>query len=185
MTLRSKGPFHRHNHQFSAACVMLHTNLRQKRGNFFCSKRYFRCFCTQFKGVRIRCQGILAIHNRLGIQSAFFAVHCKRSVLLTGRRRGKLFTKSNEEAWQNRSDTTKAATPSAANRQGNEKISRPAIRKAADPLRLRCICITAPFSVRNPRQLPLGHRPRWYRAAVASASSQAPADDRSGAARFP
>ena len=103
----------------------------------------------------------------------------------TRRRSGKLFTKSNEEAWQNRSDTTKAATPSAANRQGNEKISRPAIRKAADPLRLRCICITAPFSVRNPRQLLLGHRPRWYRAAVASASSQAPADDRSGAARFP
>ena len=102
----------------------------------------------------------------------------------TGRRRGKLFTKSNEEALQNRSDTTKAAMPSAANRQGNEKISRPAIRKAADPLRLRCICITAPFLARNPRQLPLGHRPRWYRAAVASASSQAPADDRSGAARF-
>ena len=103
----------------------------------------------------------------------------------TGRRRGKLFTKSNEEAWQNRSDTTKAAMPPAVNRQGNERISRPAIRKAADPLLLRCICITAPFSVRNPRQLPLGHRPRWYRAAVASASSQAPADDRSGAARFP
>ena len=103
----------------------------------------------------------------------------------TGRRRGKLFTKPNEEAWQNRSDTTKAAMPSAANRQGNEKISRPAIRKAADPLRLRCICITAPFLARNPRQLPLGHRPRWYRAAVASVSSQAPADDRSGAARFP
>lgn len=103
----------------------------------------------------------------------------------TGRRRGKLFTKSNEEAWRNRSDTTKAATPSAANRQGDEKISRPAICKAADPLLLRCICITVPFSARNPRQLLLGHRPRWYRAAVASASSQAPADDRSGAARFP
>lgn len=78
----------------------------------------------------------------------------------TGRRRGKLFTKSNEEAWQNRSDTTKAATPSAANRKADERISRPAIRKAADPLLLRCICITVPFSVRNPRQLPLGHRPR-------------------------
>ena len=103
----------------------------------------------------------------------------------TGRRRGKLFTKSNEEAWQNRSDTTKAAMPPTANRKADEKISRPAIRKAADPLLLRCICITAPFLARNPRQLPLGHRPRWYRAAVASASSQAPADDRSGAARFP
>ena len=73
----------------------------------------------------------------------------------TGRRRGKLFTKSNEEAWQNRSDTTKAAMPPAVNRQGNERISRPAIRKAADPLRLHCICITAPFLARNPRQLPL------------------------------
>lgn len=80
---------------------------------------------------------------------------------------------------------TKAATLPTANRQWDEKISRPAIRKAADPLLLRCICITAPFSARNPRQLLLGHRPRWYRAAVASASSQAPADDRSGAARFP
>ena len=80
---------------------------------------------------------------------------------------------------------TEAATPSAANRQGDEKISRPAIRKAADPLLLRYICITVPFSARNLRQLLLGHRPRWYRAAVASASSQAPADDRSGAARFP
>ncbi len=39
----------------------------------------------------------------------------------TGRRRGKLFTKSNEEAWQNRSDTTKAAMPSAANKKADEK----------------------------------------------------------------
>ena len=45
--------------------------------------------------------------------------------------------------------------------------------------------VLRPGLARNPRQLPLGHRPRWYRAAVASASSQAPADDRSGAARFP
>ncbi len=34
----------------------------------------------------------------------------------TGRSRGKLFTKPNEEAWRNRSDTTKAAMPPAEDR---------------------------------------------------------------------